>query len=179
MCRGVFPNDILQFARKGWAIHAPNQSDWIHKAESYMRRCQFLTYHKIPEHCMESEGSSPCSQEPHSSVPTSPIHIYNINLFTVQDLRFSRRWLWMMASSGLLRRVALVRTDVSEELSASFIRVTRIGELGTTLDITGNRRTLRRNINRLSYSTALLLPEKMLLSRTISNRFLFVVWISN
>jgi hypothetical protein len=32
----------------------------------------------------------------------------------------------------MLRRVALVRTDVSEELSASFIRVTRIGELGTT-----------------------------------------------
>jgi hypothetical protein len=38
-----------------------------------------------------------------------------------------------MASSGMLRRVALVRTDVSKELSASFIRVTRIGELGTTL----------------------------------------------
>jgi hypothetical protein len=33
----------------------------------------------------------------------------------------------------MLRRVALLRTDVSEELSASFIRVTRIGELGTTL----------------------------------------------
>jgi hypothetical protein len=33
----------------------------------------------------------------------------------------------------MLRRVTLVRTDVSEELSASFIRVTRIGELGTTL----------------------------------------------
>jgi hypothetical protein len=31
----------------------------------------------------------------------------------------------------MLRCVALVRTDVSEELSASFIRVTRIGELGT------------------------------------------------
>jgi hypothetical protein len=30
----------------------------------------------------------------------------------------------------MLRRVALVRTDVSEELSVSFIRVTRIGELG-------------------------------------------------
>jgi hypothetical protein len=39
-------------------------------------------------------------------------------------------------SSGMLRRVALVRTDVSEELSASFIRVTRIGELGTTLPVT-------------------------------------------
>jgi hypothetical protein len=48
-----------------------------------------------------------------------------------------------MASSGMLRRVALVRTDVSEELSASFIRVTRIGELGTTLAVTSNRRTLR------------------------------------
>jgi hypothetical protein len=34
-----------------------------------------------------------------------------------------------MVSSGMLRRVALVRTDVLEELSASFIRVTRIGEL--------------------------------------------------
>jgi hypothetical protein len=32
--------------------------------------------------------------------------------------------------------VALVRTDVSEELSPSFIRVTRIGELGTTLAVT-------------------------------------------
>jgi hypothetical protein len=31
-----------------------------------------------------------------------------------------------MASPGTLRRVALVRTDVSEELSTSFIRVTRI-----------------------------------------------------
>jgi hypothetical protein len=43
-----------------------------------------------------------------------------------------------MASSGMLRRVALVRTDVSEELTASFIRATRIGELGTTLAVTSN-----------------------------------------
>jgi hypothetical protein len=48
-----------------------------------------------------------------------------------------------MVSFGMLRGVALVRTDVSEELSASFIRVTRIGELGTTLAVTSNRRTLR------------------------------------
>jgi hydroxymethylpyrimidine/phosphomethylpyrimidine kinase len=45
----------------------------------------------------------------------------------------------------MLRYVALVRTDVSDELSASFIRVTRIGELGTTLAVTSNRRKLRRN----------------------------------
>jgi hypothetical protein len=44
----------------------------------------------------------------------------------------------------MLRRVALLRTDVSEESGASFIRVTRIGELGTTQAVTSNRRTVRR-----------------------------------
>jgi hypothetical protein len=52
---------------------------------------------------------------------------------------------WRMTSSGMLYRVALVRTDVSEEPSASFIRVTRIGELGTKLAATSNRCTLQRN----------------------------------
>jgi hypothetical protein len=47
-----------------------------------------------------------------------------------------------MPSSGMLRRVALVRTDISEELSASFIRVIRICELGRTLAVTSNRCTL-------------------------------------
>jgi hypothetical protein len=50
-----------------------------------------------------------------------------------------------MAPSGMLRHVTLVRGDVSEELRAYIIRVTRIGELGTTLAVTSNRRTLRRN----------------------------------
>jgi hypothetical protein len=45
----------------------------------------------------------------------------------------------------MLRRVALVRTDVSEELSSSVIRVKRIGELGT-LAVTSNRRTHRRTV---------------------------------
>jgi hypothetical protein len=40
-----------------------------------------------------------------------------------------------MASSGMLRRVAVVRTDVSEELSTSITRETRIGKLGTTLAV--------------------------------------------
>jgi hypothetical protein len=50
---------------------------------------------------------------------------------------------WRMVSSGLLRRVALVRTEVSEDPGASFIRVTKIGALGTTQAATSNRRPLR------------------------------------
>jgi demethoxyubiquinone hydroxylase (CLK1/Coq7/Cat5 family) len=44
----------------------------------------------------------------------------------------------------MLRRVALARTEVSEERIACIIRVTRIGELGT-LAITSTQSILRRN----------------------------------
>jgi hypothetical protein len=44
----------------------------------------------------------------------------------------------------MLFRVTLVRTDVSEELTAPIIRVTRIGELGT-LAVISKRRTQRIN----------------------------------
>jgi hypothetical protein len=47
-----------------------------------------------------------------------------------------------MVSSELLRRVALVRTDVSEEPGSSFIRVTKIGEPGTTQAVRSVRRLL-------------------------------------
>jgi hypothetical protein len=57
-----------------------------------------------------------------------------------------------MASSGMLRRVALVRTDASEELRLPIIRVTRIGELGTTLAVTSNRHTLQKNTNSLYFT---------------------------
>jgi hypothetical protein len=67
-----------------------------------------------------------------------------------------------MASSGMLRRVALVRTDVSKERSASFIRVTRIGELGTTLVVISNRRTLRGNAKYLLV-TASVVPSSPIL----------------
>jgi hypothetical protein len=46
-----------------------------------------------------------------------------------------------MSSSAMLRRVDLVRTDVSEERSASIIRVTRNGFIGTNLVVTSNVKT--------------------------------------
>jgi hypothetical protein len=45
-----------------------------------------------------------------------------------------------MSTSGMLRRVALVRTDISEERIASIIRVTKIGGLGRTLTLFLTRR---------------------------------------
>jgi hypothetical protein len=41
-----------------------------------------------------------------------------------------------MPSPGILRRVALVRSNVSEERIASIIRMSRIGKIGTTLAVT-------------------------------------------
>jgi hypothetical protein len=57
-----------------------------------------------------------------------------------------------MASSGVLRRVALVITDVSEELSASIISVTRISELETTLVVTSSLILVTLMMEALSYS---------------------------
>jgi hypothetical protein len=55
----------------------------------------------------------------------------------------------------MLSRVALVRTDVSKELSASIIRATIKGELETTLAVTSNQRTLRRNAEWHSFTAVL------------------------
>jgi hypothetical protein len=47
-----------------------------------------------------------------------------------------------MVSSGMLYRVASIRTEVSEEPSASFIRATTIGELGISAFFRSVRRLL-------------------------------------
>jgi hypothetical protein len=68
-----------------------------------------------------------------------------------------------MASSGILRLVALVRTEVSEELSASIIRVTRIGELRTTLAVTSKKyKVFLRSMRRLQV-TANVVPSSQIL----------------
>jgi hypothetical protein len=58
---------------------------------------------------------------------------HHMKLLTTKFL--SRR----MSSSWMLRRVALIRTDISEYLRASIIRLTGICELGTMLAVTSNR----------------------------------------
>jgi hypothetical protein len=45
-----------------------------------------------------------------------------------------------MMSCGMLRRVAIVRTDLSDEHSASFIRATKLGELGTAHAVISSQR---------------------------------------
>jgi hypothetical protein len=59
---------------------------------------------------------------------------------------FQREIISRILSSGMLLRVALVRTDVSEERIASIIRVKRIGDVGRTLAVTNNRHMPQRNI---------------------------------
>jgi hypothetical protein len=49
-----------------------------------------------------------------------------------------------MLSFELLCCVALVKNKISEERRASIIRVTRIGELGTTLAVTSNRHAVKK-----------------------------------
>jgi hypothetical protein len=68
---------------------------------------------------------------------------------------------------GMLRRVALIRTVVLEESIFSIIKETRIGELGKTLAVTNNRRTLRRNVtaNIVSVSPIFVTSEISVLTR--------------
>jgi hypothetical protein len=64
--------------------------------------------------------------------------------------KYVQEQFWRMVSSGMLHRVALVRTGASQNCIASIIRVTSIGELGRTLAVTCNRSTLRRKPTRRS-----------------------------
>jgi hypothetical protein len=72
-----------------------------------------------------------------------------------------------MLSSGVLHRMALVRTDISEERITSIIWVRRIVELGTTLAVSSNRsKVFLRSVLRLLV-TANVLSSPVLVSLII------------
>jgi hypothetical protein len=83
----------------------------------------------------------------------------------------------------MLRRVALVRTDVSEKLSASIIKMTKIGELETTLAITSNWRMLRRFLQEpqgiTSQETAFFIVTAAKTSNPATLSFLLFHWLRN
>jgi hypothetical protein len=59
-----------------------------------------------------------------------------------------------MPSSGMLCRVDILKTDISEERSASIIRVTKIGEL--------RKLAVTNNVLRLMVTVTLLLLRRLL-----------------
>jgi hypothetical protein len=65
-------------------------------------------------------------------LPVIVIQVQYVRLEVITAVTMKNGVLWDVC------HVALVRTDVSEELSAPFIRLTRIGELGTTLAVASN-----------------------------------------
>jgi hypothetical protein len=85
------------------------------------------------------EVSSPFNQFWHSLNPSEPTGSKCTSSFNIKTP-------WRMPSSGMLRRVALLRTDISEDRCASVIMVTRIGELGIMLAVASNWHTLWRTI---------------------------------
>jgi hypothetical protein len=77
-----------------------------------------------------------------------------------------------MSSPGMLRRVALVRTVLSEEHIVSIITIKAIGELGTTLAVTSNRNTLRASVSTVdAVPSSPILVTLMMEARSSSETF--------
>jgi hypothetical protein len=77
-----------------------------------------------------------------------------------------------MPSSGMWRRVAPVRTDVSQERSASIIRVKGIRELRRTLAVTRNWSTMRRFTGNVYPSSLILFTLMMWAMSSTESSFL-------
>jgi hypothetical protein len=72
------------------------------------------------------------------TIPLAHTQLLRFEVFTALTIKNAVFW-------DMTQRVALVRTDVSEERFASIIRVKRISEVGITLAVTSNSKMLRRN----------------------------------
>jgi hypothetical protein len=76
-----------------------------------------------------------------------------------------------MPSSGMLLRVALVRTDVSEERGAFIIKVIRIGELGTTLAVRSSETSVLTRATRRHSSSVSMFKVRVVATCSSEGRF--------
>jgi hypothetical protein len=72
----------------------------------------------------------------------------------------------------MLRRVAIVRNDVSGNRIAFIISVTTIGKLGTTLAVTSNRSTLQSNT--MYYQVFLRCMFRLLVTAKVPSLYILV-----
>jgi hypothetical protein len=118
--------------KSGRAAPVPQRRGWWLPEEWW--EGEWLVGHQAVLHCANRTGDILPSVEPSDAfIPVrNKVNVDPCVILMCEVYEY-------FVSSGMLHRVALVRTDVSEELGA-FIRVTSIGELGT-LAVTNNRRT--------------------------------------
>jgi hypothetical protein len=97
---------------------------------------------------------------------TKILYVFRISPYehhrSMQDLRFSRRWLWIMPTSKMLRRVVLLYANVSKERVASIFRaeaVTR-AKKDALLSVPANWSHSANYRLRLSSLALLLIPWK-------------------
>jgi hypothetical protein len=99
---------------------------------SHIRECLTKERQYRYEHLFPNEYKELCTTQYRTCMFTQRVlHAilqltlnFVLKVYTVmKDLRFSRRWLWWMASSVMLHRVALVRTDDSEVFLRSVRRL--------------------------------------------------------
>jgi hypothetical protein len=65
-----------------------------------------------------------CLSPPFCVIQVKQLYVYRVGMEYNSDLRFWRQWVWRMPSSGMWRRVALVRTDMTRISERAMLAVT-------------------------------------------------------
>jgi hypothetical protein len=120
-----------------------NAVSQLTESGSAVRVCQIWGFHGSDyEECHLLGYKNPVrtSQETHYVSTTESSQLMLCKIWGFHDNDYEE---WRLL--GCYAVWLVLRTEVSEELSASFIRVTRIGELGTTLAVTNDQHTLQRH----------------------------------
>jgi hypothetical protein len=139
------------------AISIPRQLRWFGVEatsscnENAVLKYTLWTKFRVSQQHMTLNNMHLFKEECHLLGYKNPVRTSRVTLrlhYTAQTVKLCKVWGfhggdWRMTSSWMSRRVALVRTEVSEKHIGSIVKVTRIGELGTMLAVTSNRSTPR------------------------------------